>query len=90
MSRVGFSIAIMLIAGLIASGAATAQTSPPAPQGTMAVPPELDAKIKKDVKERAEKRKKTAAKRAECNKEAKEQKLGPIKTKQYVKECMAK
>ena len=90
MSRVGFSIAIMLIAGLVASGAATAQTPPPAPQGTMAVPPDLDAKIKKDVKERGEKRKKTAAKRAECNKEAKELKLGLLKSKQYVKECMAK
>ncbi len=90
MSRVGFSIAIMLIAGLIASGAAYAQTTPTAPQGSMAVPPDLDAKIKKDVKERAEKRKKAAAKRTECNKEAREQKLGPLKTKQYVKECMAK
>jgi hypothetical protein len=90
MSRVYFSIAIMLIAGVVASGAVHAQTPPPAPQGTMAVPPELDAKIKNDVKERAEKRKKAAAKRAECNKEATEQKLGPIKTKQYVKECMAK
>jgi Skp family chaperone for outer membrane proteins len=90
MSRVGFSIAIMIIVGLVTSGAATAQTPPPAPQSTMAVPPELDAKIKKDVKERAEKRKKIAAKRAECNKQAKEQNLGPLGRKKFVGECMAK
>ena len=90
MSRVGFSFAIMLIAGLIASTAAYAQTTPPAPPGTMAVPPELDATIKKDMKERSEKRKQLAAMRAECNKQAKEQQLGPLKSKHFVKECMAK
>jgi Skp family chaperone for outer membrane proteins len=90
MSRVGFPFAIMLIAGIVASGAAYAQTPPPAPQGTMAVPPELDAKIKKNVKERAEKRKKLAAKRAECNKQAKEQKLGFFKRRKFVGKCMVK
>ena len=70
MSRVVFSIAITLIAGLIVSGAATAQTPPPAPQGTMAVPPDLDAKIKKDVKERAEKRKKAAMEAKAAKKKA--------------------
>jgi Skp family chaperone for outer membrane proteins len=88
MSRVGFSCAIVLIAAIAASGAAYAQTPAPAPKST-AVPADLDAKIKRSVKERAEKRKQVAAKRAECNKQAKAQKLGALKRRTFVRKCMA-
>jgi hypothetical protein len=89
MSRVGFSCATGLVALILVSGAAYAQTPPPASPGTMAVSPELDAKIKKNVKERAEKRKQLAAKHAECNKQAKAQKLGFLKRRALVRKCMA-
>ena len=56
----------------------------------MAVPPELDVKTPNDVKERAESGIALAAKRAECNKQAKEQKLGFPFCRKFVGKCMAK
>lgn len=98
MSRIGILFA-MLIAGtvIIPNPSTFAQSVTPTPKSTTAVPADLDAKIKKSVVERAQKRKQAAEDRkmkqkklADCKKQAKVQKLSSSKGRAFVNECMTK
>jgi len=98
MSRLVVLFAILIAGILIIPNPDTfAQTVTPEPKSTTAVPAGLDAKIKKSVEERAQKRKQAAEDRkirkkklADCKQQAKSQKLSSSKSGAFVNECMTK
>lgn len=95
MFRLGFLFTVMIVTCLsVLSPTGYAQTTTPAPGTTRVVPPDLDAKFKKRVNDRAERRKAATEiwrmnrkKTADCKAQAKAQKLGFFERRAFVAKC---